>query len=82
LRIDLDPVLLLPASFFGYKTFQDKFPRPLIRLLRALLPPMPGPLSGSCWGWGGLAQNQFSRASLGVLRPARALGLVGLVGMV
>ena len=35
---------------FGYK-----FLRPTIRLSRTLLPPMPGPRPGSCWGWGGLA---------------------------
>jgi hypothetical protein len=64
-------------------------PPPLGKTAQISKPPY-SPIAGSAsphagvlvWfllgGWGGLAQNQFSRASLGVLRPARALGLVGL----
>ena len=59
-------------------TSRDLASPPPIRLSRALLVPVPGV---SAWfllgGWCGLAQRRFPRASLGVLRPARTLGVVG-----
>ena len=58
-----------------------------VRISKAPYSPIAGPASPhagvSAWflfgGWCGVAWRPFSRASLGVLRPARTLGLVGLV---